>query len=262
MNILFVADIVGRPGRRAVRALVPGLRERYGIDLCIANAENAAHGFGLTPLLADEILASGVDVLTSGNHIWDRKELLPYLEKHPSVLRPANYPPGVVGRGATVHILEGGDKVGVLCLQGRVFMHETDCPFRIADGLLGSLREETPIILVDFHAEATSEKVAMGRYLDGRVSAVMGTHTHVQTADEQILPAGTAYLTDAGMTGPHDSVIGMDAEAALRRFLTQVMGRLEVARGRIRLSGVVISVDRQTGRAKSIRRLHESLPEG
>jgi metallophosphoesterase (TIGR00282 family) len=261
VNVLFISDIVGRPGRRAVEELVPGLRERYGIDLCVGNAENVAHGFGLTPILAEKLLASGVDVLTSGNHLWDRKEILPALDESDTILRPANYPPAVPGRGMTVQDLPGAREVAVLCLQGRVFMHESDCPFRTATSLLEDLAGQTRMIVVDFHAEATSEKVAMGRFLDGRVSAVIGTHTHVQTADEQILPRGTAYLTDAGMTGPHDSVIGIHVDAAIGRFLTQVPRRFEVAEGDVRLEGAVISIDPGTGLAREIQRVRERVGE-
>jgi metallophosphoesterase (TIGR00282 family) len=261
VRILFISDIVGKPGRRAVDARLGGLRKRFAIDLCVANGENAAGGFGLTPEIAEALLSGEIDVLTSGNHIWDRKEIVPALESNGRILRPANYPAGAPGRGSTLLGLDGGEKVGVVCLQGRVFMHETDCPFRTADALVRSLRRETPLIVIDFHAEATSEKIAMGWYLDGRVSAVIGTHTHVQTADERILPGGTAYITDAGMTGPFDSVIGTEKAAALERFLTQVPRRFGVAGGDVRLSGVVVSIDAATGRALAIERLQENVEE-
>lgn len=261
VNVLFVSDIVGRPGRRAVQELVPLLRDRYEIDLCIANGENAAAGFGLTPDLTRDLLANGIDVITSGNHLWDRKEMVPYLETEPFVLRPANYPEGAPGPRCALWTLSGGQKVGVFCLQGRVFLHEADCPFRTGKALAEDLARETRVIIVDFHAEATSEKMALGRFLDGRVSAVMGTHTHVQTADEQILPRGTAYVTDAGMTGPFDSVIGMDKDASVGRFLTQVPRRFAVAQRDIRLSGIVVTIDRPTGLARNITRLVEKLPD-
>jgi len=259
VGVLFISDVVGRPGRTAVARLVPGLRERFAIDLCIANGENAANGFGLTPDLADELFGNGIDVLTSGNHVWDRKEILPSLEVSDQILRPANYPPDAPGRGATVRTVGDGVRVGVICLQGRVFMHESDCPFRTADRVVAELAQDTSLIVVDFHAEATSEKIALGWFLDGRVSAVIGTHTHVQTADERILPGGTAYLTDAGMTGPFDSMIGTEREAALGRFLTQVPRRFAVAEGDVRLSAAVITLDRETGRALAIERLQEVL---
>lgn len=261
VNVLFVADVVGRPGRRAIRHLVPELRARYGIDICIANGENAAAGFGLTPKVADELFSLGVDVLTSGNHLWDRKEIIPHLAERPLILRPANYPSGAPGHRYAIYPLSDGVKVGVFCIQGRVFLRETDCPFRTAEDLVEDLSKETRVIVVDFHAEATSEKIAMGWFLDGRASAVVGTHTHVQTADERILPGGTAYLTDVGMTGPFESVIGIEREAALGRFLTQVPKRFEVARGDVRLSGVVVKIDRSTGRALEIERVQEGLSD-
>ena len=259
VNVLFVSDVVGRPGRRAVRTLVPELRERYDIHLCVANGENAAAGFGLTLEIAEDLFDHGVDVLTSGNHLWDRKEIVPVLDRQTSILRPANYPDGAPGCRVAVPNLPDGTSVGVFCLQGRVFLHDSDCPFRTAEALIEDLRGRTRIILVDFHAEATSEKIAMGWFLDGRVSAVIGTHTHVQTADERILPGGTAYLTDAGMTAPFDSVIGIEKEAAIGRFLTQVPHRFEVARNDIRLQGAVVEIDRKTGRALDIRRIEERV---
>jgi metallophosphoesterase (TIGR00282 family) len=259
VGVLFISDIVGRPGRAAVRKILPGLRRDHAIDFCIANGENASGGFGITPQVVDEFLGQGIDVLTSGNHVWDRKEILPVLEDDERVLRPANYPAGAPGRGAVVRSLSNGRKVAVLSLQGRVFMHESDCPFRTADRVVEGLRRETPLIVVDFHAEATSEKIALGWYLDGRVSAVIGTHTHVQTADERVLPKGTAYLTDAGMTGPFDSVIGTVTEAALGRFLTQVPRRFEVASGDVRLSGAVMRLDADTGNALNIARVQVSV---
>lgn len=255
MNILFIADIVGKPGRRAVAGLIPSLIDQYQLQLCIANGENAAGGFGLTEQVVRELCKSGVDVITSGNHLWDRKEILSLLDQDPCLLRPANYPPQVPGCGSAVFRTPGGVPVGVLNLQGRVFIQETDCPFRVADRELETMRELTKVVVVDMHAEATSEKVAMGWYLDGRVSAVIGTHTHVQTADECILPGGTAYITDVGMTGPHDSVIGVKKEAVLERFLTQLPTRFETATGDVRFCGAVIEVDENTGRSKAIHRL-------
>jgi len=250
--ILAIGDIVGRPGRRAVSQLLPGFRQQYGLDLVIANGENAAGGLGLTPTTAKELFNAGVDVLTSGNHIWAQKEIIPSLDGEMPILRPLNYPPGVPGKG---HIAIG--RVAVVNLIGRTFMGDFDCPFRAMDQLLTEL--EQPIIIVDFHAEATSEKVAMGRYLDGRVSAVLGTHTHVGTIDAQVLPHGTAYVTDIGMTGPMDSVIGVDAEAAIQRFLTRMPHRLSVGKGKTALNAIMVGVADDTGRAMSIDRIYREV---
>ena len=248
MLILAIGDTVGKPGRRAVSALLPGLRQQYGLDMVIANGENAAGGIGLTPETARELMEAGVDVITSGNHIWAQKEIYPYLEGQLPIVRPLNYPPGVPGRG---YIVVG--KVAVVNIMGRTFIGNLDCPFQAMDKLLGELKEK--IIVVDFHAEATSEKVAMGRYLDGRVSAVLGTHTHVGTIDTQILAGGTAYVTDIGMTGPTDSVIGDDPEAVLQRFLTGIHHRLSVGKGKPALNAVMVDIA-DTGKAKSIERIY------
>ncbi len=255
MRILMIGDVIGRPGREAVDRILPGLRDEMGIDLVIANGENAAAGFGLTEDTASELLDSGVDVLTSGNHIWDKKEFIPYMDdvrgEGLPVVRPANYP---CAPGVGVIRRKG---VAVVNLMGRVFMAQLDCPFRTADRILDEIRneEETPVIIVDFHAEATSEKQAMGWYLDGRVSGVFGTHTHVGTVDARILPGGTAYLTDVGMTGPIDSVIGSDTRAVLERFLTSMPQRLEVAKGPCVLNSVLVEVDEETGRAIHLERV-------
>ena len=255
MRILMIGDVIGRPGREAVDRILPGLRDEMGIDLVIANGENAAAGFGLTEDTASELLDSGVDVLTSGNHIWDKKEFIPYMDdvrgEGLPVVRPANYP---CAPGVGVIRRKG---VAVVNLMGRVFMAQLDCPFRTADRILDEIRneEETPVIIVDFHAEATSEKQAMGWYLDGRVSGVFGTHTHVGTVDARILPGGTAYLTDVGMTGPVDSVIGSDTRAVLERFLTSMPQRLEVAKGPCVLNSVLVEVDEETGRAIHLERV-------
>jgi metallophosphoesterase (TIGR00282 family) len=254
MNILMVGDVFGEPGRSAVQKLLPRLREEHRVDFTVVNVENAASGFGVTPQMARAFLDQGVDVMTSGNHIWDRKEIVEYITRENLLLRPANFPAGTPGVGH-ITLKAGPHRVAVLNLMGRVFMHPIDCPFRKADELLPELRKETPIILVDMHAEATSESVAMGWYLDGRVSAVVGTHRHVQTADERVLPKGTAYITDLGMTGPTDSVIGVDTDLILHRFLTQMPIRFEPARGPAALHGVLITVDPDTGRASEIRRL-------
>src|SRR5213595_3603890 len=254
MNILMVGDVYAEPGRAAIAKLLPRLRKEHEADLVIVNVENSAAGFGVTPLIARTFLEHGVDVMTSGNHIWDKKEIIEYIGKENLLLRPANFPVGTPGVGH-VTVKCGPHKVAVLNLMGRVFMLPIDCPFRKADALIPELRRETPIILVDMHAEATSESLAMGWYLDGRVSAVVGTHRHVQTADERVLPGGTAYITDLGMTGPIDSVIGVDKDLILQRFLTQMPVRFEPAKGPAALHGVVIAIEPETGRATDIRRL-------
>ncbi len=251
-----VGDVIGRPGRRAVGALVPSLRREYGVALVIANGENAAGGLGLTKATAEELLGCGVDVISSGNHIWDQKEIVPALDGELAILRPLNYPPGVPGRG--YWIKEG---VLVVNLVGRTFMANYDCPFRAMDQLLAELADRPPVVIIDFHAEATSEKVALGQYLDGRVSAVLGTHTHVGTVDARLLPKGTAYITDVGMTGPLDSVIGDDADAVIRRFLTQIPHRLSVGKGSVILNSVLVEVEESTGRAKSIIRIDKEVEE-
>ena len=252
MLILAIGDIIGKPGRQAVSQLLPGLRQQYSLDLVIANAENAAGGLGLTLATARELLDAGADVLTSGNHIWAEREIIPYLDGEMPILRPLNYPPGVPGKG---YITLG--RAAVVNLMGRTFMGDLDCPFQAMDQLLAKL--EQPIIIVDFHAEATSEKMAMGRYLDGRVSAVLGTHTHVGTIDAQLLPRGTAYVTDIGMTGPSDSVIGDDAEAVIQRFLTGIPHRLSVGKGKVAFNAIMVKVDDNTGRAISIDRIYREV---
>ncbi len=256
MLILVVGDVIGRPGRRAVDTLLPGLRQQYGLDLVIANAENVAGGLGLTSTTAKALLDAGVDVLTSGNHIWAQKEIIPYLDSEMPILRPLNYPPGVPGRG---YLLSG--QAMVVNLMGRTFMGNFDCPFRAMDKLLAELKHKPPVIIVDFHAEATSEKIAMGRYLDGRVSAVLGTHTHVGTIDAQLLPQGTAYVTDIGMTGPIDSIIGDDAEAVIRRFLTMMPHRLSVGSGKTVFNAVLVRVDDNSGKAISIDRIYQEVEQ-
>lgn len=254
MNILFIGDIVGKPGRRAIQECLPMLKQEKHIDVVLANGENAAGGFGVTPKIVKELIASDVDLLTSGNHIWDKKDILGFMDNQNSLLRPANYPYGVPGSGSTV-LTRDGVSLGVVNLSGRVFMDDIDCPFRAALREIEKIRAVTPIILVDFHAEATSEKEALGWFLDGQVSAVVGTHTHVQTADERILPQGTAYITDVGMTGAMDSVIGIEKAIAIERFLTGVPKKFEVARGDICLHGVIITVDNVSGQARAIERV-------
>ena len=250
MRILMIGDVIGRPGRRAVEALVPGLRQEYGLDLVIANGENAAGGLGLTKETAEELFGAGVDVLTSGNHVWDKKEILPTLDSELAILRPLNYPPGVPGRG---YLIKG--KALIVNLVGRTFMGNFDCPFRAMDELLEELVDRPPVVIVDFHGEATSEKMALGWYLDGRASAVLGTHTHVGTIDTRLLPQGIAYVTDVGMTGPVDSVIGDDTEAAIGRFLSQLPHRLSVGKGAVIFNSVLVEVEESTGRAQSIVRI-------
>jgi len=259
LTILCVGDVFGEPGRRAIQLLLPKLKKQHEADLAIVNIENAASGYGVTPAIARAALEQGADVLTSGNHIWDKKEIIEYIVKENLLLRPANFPAGTPGAGSIV-VKAGPHKVGVLNLMGRVFLPNLDCPFRKADEELARLNQETSIVVVDMHCEATSESQAMGWYLDGRVSAVVGTHRHVQTADERLLPKGTAYITDLGMTGPTDSVIGVDPELALQRFLTQMPNRFEPAKGPAALHGAVIRIDPDTGRGLSIERLRVPVP--
>ncbi len=251
MLILLIGDIIGRPGRQAIAKFLPDLRQQYRLDMVIANAENAAGGFGLTPAIARELLGSGIDVLTSGNHIWAQKEIIPCLDGDMPILRPLNYPPGLPGRGYLIK-----DNVMVVNLMGRTFIGSyLDCPFRAMDNLLAEVNPRPPVIIVDLHAEATSEKMALGRYLDGRVTAVLGTHTHVGTIDAQLLPHGTAYITDIGMTGPADSVIGDDTESVIRRFLTGMPHRLSVGKGKLILNSILIEADEGNGRALRIERI-------
>ena len=250
MRILLIGDIIGRPGRQAVEQFVSALRRQYELDMVIANAENSAGGFGLTSSIAQELFNDGVDVLTSGNHIWAQSEIIPHLDSDIPILRPLNYPPGVPGRGSLIW-----RQVMVVNLIGRTFMREMDCPFQAMDRLLNGSNKKPPVIIVDFHAEATSEKMAMGRYLDGRVSAVLGTHTHVGTIDAQILPRGTAYVTDVGMTGPMDSIIGDKIDAVLQRFLTSMPNRLSVGEGKPVLNAIMVETSEENGKATKIERI-------
>jgi 2',3'-cyclic-nucleotide 2'-phosphodiesterase len=259
VKILFIGDIVGHPGRRAVKEIVPKLKERYGIHLIIANGENSAGGSGITPATANEIFEAGVHVITCGDHLWDQKEVITLLESEPRFVRPLNYPPDVPGQGSTICQLPGLPPVGVLNLQGRTFMPPLENPFLAAQAEVARLREKTRIIFVDMHAEATSEKIAIARMLDGKVSAVVGTHTHVQTADEQVFPNGTAYLSDAGFTGPQESVLGREIEPVIQRFITNMPQRFGVASERIILHGALIDVDDLSGRATGIQRVREPL---
>jgi metallophosphoesterase (TIGR00282 family) len=255
VKILFISDIVGKPGRQAVSMELHRIVDRYNVDIAVANGENAAGGFGLTEDIAKELFNQGIHVITSGNHIWDKRDSYEYINREPKIVRPANYPAGAPGHGSTVVTTPGGVKVAVLNLEGRVFMNNLECPFRTADTEISKLREITPVIVVDFHAEATSEKLALGWYLDGKASAVIGTHTHVQTGDERLLTGGTAYITDAGMTGSFDSVIGIKKELAVEKFLTQLPVRFEVAKKDIRLNAVVVEIEENSGKAVGIERL-------
>ncbi len=258
LNILLVGDIIGRPGRHRIRNVIEQLKSKWPIDFVVANAENAAGGFGLTPDTARELFEAGIDVLTSGNHIYDKKEILPILEKEPRLLRPANYPPEAPGKGWGIYPTHHGHRIAVINLQGRILMPWIACPFTWIDNHLETIRQETPIIIVDFHAEATSEKNAMGWFLNERVTAVFGTHTHIPTADARVLPGEhTAYITDIGMTGPYNSVIGMDIKRSLRRLRTMFPRFLEVARGPTVFSGLLLRVDPETGRTRNLEHLME-----
>jgi metallophosphoesterase (TIGR00282 family) len=255
MKIIFIGDIVGSLGREIVTERLADIVQSRQIDLVIANGENSAAGFGITPRLADELFAAGIEVITGGNHMWDKKEILEYIQKQPRLLRPANFPEGNPGSGLFVGVARNGTPYAVLDLQGRVFMSSNDCPFRTADRELARIPADVRVIFVDVHAETTSEKIAMGWYLDGRVSAVVGTHTHVATADGHVLPGGTAFQTDVGMTGPHNGIIGMDKTAILRKFLDGQPARFEVATGDVQMNTVLVDVDETTGHARGIERL-------
>lgn len=256
-RVLYVGDIVGSPGRTIFARVVTRLRGEGAVDFVIANAENSAAGKGVTPGLADELFAAGADILTLGDHTWDQKEIIPYLDREPRIIRPANFAPGCPGRGYTTVETPAG-KLTVMALIGRVFMPPADCPFRMADEVLKKKDQLGTMIFAEIHAEATSEKIAFGRYLDGRVASVVGTHTHVQTSDDTILPKGTAYLTDLGMTGPKDSVIGRQLEPVLKKFLTGMPAKFDVATGDVTLEGVLLTVDPKTGRALKIKRVRET----
>jgi metallophosphoesterase (TIGR00282 family) len=255
VRLLFVGDVIGRPGRTALKNLLPRLVDRQRADYVVVNVENSAGGFGITPEVMAEIAELPIDCFTTGNHVWDKKEGVEMLDREPRLLRPANYPDGNPGKGVYVGETAAGVPVATFNLEGRVFMNDLESPFLVADRLLGELRREVKVILVDFHADATSEKQALGFYLDGRVSAVLGTHTHVPTADERVLPGGTALLTDVGMTGPYESIIGMRADKVLKRFLLQTPAPFEVAKRDVRLAAAVVDVDETTGRAQTIERL-------
>ncbi len=257
MRILFIGDIVGKPGRDAVFHLLKKVKDEEKVDAAVANGENAAGGSGPTESVAQEFFVNGVDIITSGDHIWKKKEIYPFLDRTKRLIRPLNYPEGAPGKGYTVLELPSGKKIAVINLIGRVFMEAVDCPFRAAEKAIAEIKKQTNVIVVDFHAEATSEKIAMGWFLDGRVSAVVGTHTHVQTADEHILAKGTAYITDCGMTGPFDSVIGRDKDIIIERFITQLPLRFDVAEKDLQMHGVIIDVDEKTGEASGIKRVQQ-----
>jgi metallophosphoesterase (TIGR00282 family) len=260
VKILFIGDIVGEPGRRVVTELLSRLRRQHEVDIVIANGENAAGGSGITPKTAEEIFAAGVDIITSGDHLWDQKEVMGLLQNESRFLRPLNYPQGTPGKGSVIYQASNQPPVAVINVQGRTFMADLENPFTTVRAEVERLRQKTNIIFVDVHAEATSEKIALARMLDGQVSAVVGTHTHVQTADEQIFPGGTAYLSDAGFTGPHESVIGREIEPVIRRFLTLQPQRFTVAEGGIKIQGVVVDINPHTGKAEKIERVSEPLP--
>ncbi len=259
MRVLFIGDIVGEPGRRAIEELLPGIKKANDVEFVIGNAENVAGGSGVTPALADKLFDHGLDVITSGDHIWKRKEIIERIDADRRILRPANYPAGAPGSGSTVIKSESGTEVGVINLIGRVFMAALECPFKTAKAEIEKIKGKARVIIVDMHAEATSEKIALGWYLDGEVSAIIGTHTHVQTADEKILPGGTAFLSDAGMTGALDGVIGRKKEQILARFITQMPTKFEMAEGDIQLQGAIVDVDEKTGKANSIKRIQKKL---
>ncbi|MCL6520034.1 MAG: TIGR00282 family metallophosphoesterase [Armatimonadetes bacterium] len=258
MRLLFIGDIVGRPGREAVSQLLPALREEYSPDFIVANGENAAGGMGITKETAAEVFQSGVDVVTLGNHVWSKKEVYTYLDEEQRLLRPANYPVGAPGRGWNIYLTKSGIRIGVINLCGRIFMENLEDPFRTADAILLEIGQHTNLIFIDFHAEVTSEKSALGWYLDGRVTGVLGTHTHVQTADERILPGGTAFISDVGMTGPIDSVIGVKKELIISRFITQMPTKFEIAEGKAMLSAVLVEADCSTGQALSVTRIQRN----
>ena len=260
MKVLFIGDIVGKVGRMTARALLPAIVDRYKIDFVIANGENIAGGFGLTEKIVTEILSYGIHVITTGNHVWDKKEFVTQISKENRVLRPLNYPPGVPGYGSILYPISNGEKVAVINISGRVFMSNIDCPFRTGKEEVERLSKLTKVIIIDFHAEATSEKIAFGYFMDGRVSAVIGTHTHVQTADEKILPGGAAYITDVGMTGPYNSVIGIEKDQVIERFLTNMPMRFETAKGEGIFSAIVIEINEKTGKSTAVQRLQLKYP--
>ncbi|MCX7711072.1 MAG: TIGR00282 family metallophosphoesterase [Clostridia bacterium] len=260
MKVLFIGDIVGNPGRKAIKGILPGLKKKLGIDVCIANGENAAGGSGITYIVAQELYKSGIDVITMGNHTWSKREILNFIESDANIVRPANYPQELPGNGSIIFNASCG-KVGVLNLMGRVYMDSIDCPFKAAERELEMLKRSAKIVIVDMHAEATSEKCALAWHLDGRVSCVLGTHTHVQTADERILPFGTGFISDVGMTGPYNGIIGIDREIILNKFITHMPARFEVARGDVQFNAVYLEIDEKNGKTTKIERITQIIQE-
>lgn len=256
MKLMMLGDIVGRPGRNIIREKLPILKKEYEVDFIIANGENAAGGNGITKNVAQELFISGIDFITMGNHVWDNKDVFNFIEEETRIIRPANYPPGTPGSGYRIVKLDNGLEIGIINLSGRTFMNALDCPFKTADEIVNKMKETINIIIVDFHAEATSEKVAMGYFLDGRVTLIAGTHTHVQTADERVLPGGSAYITDLGMTGPKDSILGIEKELVIKKFISKLPVRFEVAKGPAQINGVVVELDENTGKARKIERIY------
>lgn len=254
-----VGDIFGKPGRKAVKELIKTYRNQYELDFVIANGENAAGGNGITREIANELYNAQIDFITMGNHTWDKKEIFQFIDTDKKIIRPANYPPGTPGRGLAIVPLSNGLKIGIINLSGRVFLPPLDCPFRVGERIVEEISKETHIIIVDFHAEATSEKIAMGWFMDGKVSAVVGTHTHVQTADERILPYGTGYITDVGMTGPHDSILGVKRDIVIQKFLTQLPARFETAQGVAQLNAILLEIDETTGKTMGLKRIQDYL---
>lgn len=259
LNVLVIGDIVGRPGRQSFAKLFPLLQKEYSVDFCIVNGENSAAGSGLTPKVVSFLLESGADVITTGDHVWKNQAVYKIIDEEPRLLRPANYPDSAPGRGYNVFKLKNGTEIAIINLIGRVFMNAVDCPFKISTELVSKLSQQTPVIIVDMHAEATSEKIALGWHLDGKVSCIFGTHTHVQTADETILPNGTGFITDVGMTGPHKSVLGREIEPVLKRFITQVPSRFDVAENNLKVCGAVFKVDERTGKTLSVKRIQREV---
>lgn len=259
LKVLMVGDIFGKPGRKAVKELIKTYRNQYELDFVIANGENAAGGNGITREIANELYNAQIDFITMGNHTWDKKEIFQFIDTDKKIIRPANYPPGTPGRGLAIVPLSNGLKIGIINLSGRVFLPPLDCPFRVGERIVEEISKETHIIIVDFHAEATSEKIAMGWFMDGKVSAVVGTHTHVQTADERILPYGTGYITDVGMTGPHDSILGVKRDIVIQKFLTQLPARFETAQGVAQLNAILLEIDETTGKTMGLKRIQDYL---
>lgn len=258
MNVLFIGDVVGNPGRRAIKEILPELKREYSIDFCIANGENAAGGSGITYVVAQELYKYGIDAITMGNHVWSKKEILSFIECDPKIVRPANYPEGLPGSGSSV-ISNNKGKIGIVNLMGRVYMEPIECPFKAADKEIEILKNSVKIIIIDVHAEATSEKAALAWYLDGKVSSVIGTHTHVQTADERILPFGTGFITDVGMTGPYEGIIGVKTSTIIEKFITHMPTRFELAKGKVQFNAVILNIDESTGKTIKIARISEIL---